>query len=313
MSSACWIGLDVAKAEIVMAVAGEPGTTTYVGSDLAALVAALCTRAPTLIVVEATGGYELPCVAACVAAGLPIVVVNPRQVRDFARAIGRTAKTDAIDAQVLATFAARVQPPVRPLPDAATRGLEALLARRQQLVAMWTAERQRLVLAATPPVRRSLKAHIAWLVAQIADADRTLQAEIQASPVWRVQDDLLQSVPGIGPITARTLLASLPELGHLARRPLAALVGVAPLNNDSGRTRGRRTTWGGRSQVRRVLYMATLTAVRYNPVLRAFYQRLVTAGKRKKVALVATMHKLLRILNAMLRHQQPWRVITLDR
>jgi transposase len=313
MSSPCWIGLDVAKAEVVMAINGEPGTTTYATTELAALVAALQTRGPTLIVAEATGGYEWPCVAACVAAGLPIVIVNPRQVRAFARAIGRTAKTDAIDAQVLAAFAARVQPAVRPLPDPNTRALEALLARRQQLVAMWTAERQRLAQAAAPPVRRSLEAHIAWLRSQIADSDRTLQAEIQQSPVWRVQDDLLQSVPGIGPITARTLLASLPELGHLPRRPLAALVGVAPLNNDSGLTRGRRTTWGGRAHVRRVLYMATLTAVRYNPVFRAFYQRLIAAGKRKKVALVAAMHKLLIVLNAMLRHQERWRAIPVDR
>jgi transposase len=312
MSSACFVGLDVAKAEVVMAVDGEPGTTTYATTELAALVAAVQARGPTLIVAEATGGYEWPCVAACLAARLPIVVVNPRQIRAYARAMGRTAKTDAIDAQVIAAFAARVQPSVRLLPDAATRALEALLARRQQLVAMWTAERQRLAQAATPPVRRSLEAHIAWLRAQIADADHTLQDQIQQSPVWRVQDDLLQSVPGIGPITARTLLASLPELGHLPRRPLAALVGVAPLNNDSGLTRGRRSTWGGRAHVRRVLYMATLSAVRCNPVLRAFYQRLVTAGKRKKVALVAAMHKLLLLLNAILRHQQSWRAIPLD-
>jgi transposase len=305
--------LDVAKATIVLAIADEPGTRTYATSEVAALVTDLQRRRPTLIVAEATGGYELACVAPCVAAGLPIVVVNPRQVRAFARAVGRTAKTDAIDAHVLAAFAARVQPPVRPLPDAATRELEALLARRQQLITMCTAERQRLAQARTVAVRRSLDTHIAWLVAQIEDSDRALHDQIQQSPVWRAQDDLLQSVPGIGPITARTLLATLPELGHLARRPLAALVGVAPLNHDSGQARGRRTTWGGRADVRRVLYMAALTAVRYNPVFRAFYQRLLAAGKRKKVALVAAMHKLLIVLNAILRHKQPWRTIPVDR
>ena len=263
-----------------------------------------------MIVVEATGGYERPCVAACLAARLPVVVVNPRQVRAFARAMGRTAKTDAIDAHVLAAFAERVRPAVRALPDAATQELEAVVTRRQQLVMMCTAERQRLAQAHTHAVRQSLEAHIAWLVRQIDDSDGQLQALIRQSPVWREQEDLLQSVPGVGPITARTLLGTLPELGTLASRPLAALVGVDPLNNDSGHFRGRRTPWGGRADVRRVLSMAALVAVRRNPVLKAFYERLVATGKRRKVALVAAMHKLLIVLNAILRDRKPWRAVT---
>lgn len=307
----CWIGLDVAKDTVVMAVAGESATATFATSEegMAALVAALRPRHPTLIVVEATGGYERPCVAACVTAHLPVVVVNPRQVRAFAQAVGRSAKTDAIDAHVLAAFAERVRPPVRPLPDAATQELDAVVMRRQQLVTMCTAERHRLAQARAQAVRHSLEAHIAWLLQQIDDTDGQLQDLIRQSPVWREQDDLLQSVPGIGPITARTLLATLPELGTLARRPLAALVGVAPLNNDSGQFRGRRTTWGGRAEVRRVLYMAALVAVRFNPVLKVYYERLVAAGKRRKVALVAAMHKLLILLNAILRDGKPWRPV----
>jgi transposase len=306
-----WIGLDVAKDRVVMAVAGEAATTTFLlaGDGVAALVAALHRRRPTLIVLEATGGYERPWVTACATADLPVVVVNPRQVRAFAHAVGRSAKTDAIDAHVLAAFAARVQPALRPLPDAARRELDALVTRRQQLVVMCTAERHRLAQAQARPVRQSLEAHIAWLEQQLDDADRLLAEVIQQSPLWREQEDLLQSVPGIGPITARTLLAALPELGTLRHRPLAALVGVAPFNNDSGQHRGRRTTWGGRAPVRRVLYMAALTAIRCNPVVKAYYARLVAAGKRPKVALVAAMHKLLILLNAILRDRTPWRPI----
>jgi transposase len=312
MTSMCWVGLDVAKDTVVMAVAGDAETATFAtaGEGMAALVAALHPRHPTLIVMEATGGYERPCVAACVTARLPVVVVNPRQVRAFARAMGRHAKTDAIDAHVLAAFAERVRPAVRPLPDAQTHELEAVVNRRHQLVMMCAAERQRLAQAPPTTVRRSLEAHIAWLLAQIDDADGQLQTLIRQSPVWREQDDLLQSVPGIGPITARTLLGTLPELGTLARRPLAALVGVAPLNNDSGQFRGRRTVWGGRADVRRVLYMAALVAVRHNPALKAFYERLIATGKRRKVALVAAMHKLLLMLNAILRDRKPWRAIS---
>ena len=312
MAMTCWIGLDIAKDTVVMAVAGDAATATFATSadGLAALVAALRPRHPTVIVVEATGGYERACVTACVTAHLPVVVVNPRQVRAFAHAIGRSAKTDTIDAHVLAAFAERVRPAVRPLPDAATQELEAVVTRRQQLVTMCTAERQRLAQAHTPAVRHSLEAHITWLMRQIDDSDEQLHDLIRQSPVWREQEDLLRSVPGIGPITARTLLATLPELGSLARRPLAALVGVAPLNHDSGQFRGRRTPWGGRAEVRRVLYMAALVAVRFNPVLKTFYERLVATGKRRKVALVASMHKLLIVLNAILRDRKPWGAVT---
>jgi transposase len=311
MAPSCWIGLDIAKDAVVMAVAGEAATATFATTPagLTALVTALRHRQPTLVVLEATGGYERPCVAACVLAGLPVVLVNPRQVRAFAQALGRLAKTDAIDAHVLAAFAERVRPALRPVPDAATQELDAVVTRRQQLVAMSSAERQRLAQAHSPAVRRSLEAHIAWLQRQIDDSDDQLDTLIRQSPVWREQDDLLQGVPGIGPITARTLLATLPELGTLAHRPLASLVGLAPLNHDSGRSQGRRTPWGGRADVRRVLYMAALAAVRFNPLIKAFYERLVAAGKRRKVALVAAMHKLLTVLNAILRDRKPWQAV----
>jgi transposase len=306
-----WIGLDVSKQDGVMAVAGEPATTTFAATPagVAAWVAAVQLRQPAVVVVEATGGYERRWVLACAAATLAVVIVNPGQVRAFARALGRSAKTDAIDAHVLAAFGAAVRPAVRPLPDAARQELEALVTRRQQLVTMCTAERQRLAHAHAPLVRQSLEAHIAWLERQLDEADRLLDTAIQQSPLWRGHDNLLQSVPGIGPITARTLLALLPELGTLGSRPLAALVGVAPFNHDSGRHRGRRAIWGGRAQIRRVLYMAALTAIRYNPVVKAFYTRLLATGKPPKVALVAAMHKLLLLLNAIIRHQTPWRPI----
>ena len=311
MTTPRWIGLDVAKDSVVMAIDGVASTTTFLlaGDGVAALIAALRHVQPTLIVLEATGGYEQPWVTACASAQLPVVVVNPRQVRAFAKALGRTAKTDAIDAHVLAAFAARVQPPIRALPDAARQELDALVSRRQQLVTMCTAEQQRLGQARATVVRQSLEAHIAWLQQQIDDADRTLCDVVRDSPIWREQDDLLQSVPGIGPITARTLLAMVPELGHIPHRPLAALIGVAPLNQDSGQARGRRRTWGGRAAVRRVLYMATLTAIRHNPMMKATYARLVAAGKPPKVALVAIMHKLLTVLNAILRDHKPWRPV----
>ncbi|HUQ15329.1 MAG TPA: IS110 family transposase [Gemmatimonadales bacterium] len=257
--------------------------------------------------VEATGGYEAPVVAALVTAGLPVAVVNPRQVRDFAKALGQLAKTDRIDAHVLALFGARVQPTPRPLRDEATQELEALLTRRRQLLEMLHAERQRRPRARGRVVRRSLDAHIRWLERQVIDTDATLEAAIQASPVWRVQDQLLQSVPGVGPTLARTLLGLLPELGQLDRHHIAALVGVAPLARDSGALRGRRTCWGGRPAVRTVLYMAALTAARWNPALRSFYQRLRAAGKPAKVALTAVARKLLVLLNAILRDARPWR------
>ena len=254
---------------------------------------------------EATGGRQLPVAAALATAGLAVAVVNPRQVRDFARAIGQLAKTDALDAQLLARFAEVVQPTPRPLPDAQAQELSALLARRRQLVGMRTAERNRLD-TALPAVRPRIQAHIAWLDDELAALDHDLRDAVQASPLWRERENLLRSVPGVGPTTALTLLAEVPELGHLDRKAIAALVGVAPLACESGTLRGRRVVWGGRARVRAALYMAALVATRHNPTIRAFYQRLCAAGKPKKVALTACMHKLLLILNAILRHHTPW-------
>jgi transposase len=302
------VGIDVSKAALAVAVhpSGEAWTSATTSEALEALATRLLALGPHLVVVEATGGYEMPVAAACAAVGVPLAIVNPRQVRAFAQALKRTAKTDAIDATVLALFGARLQPAARPLPDAATQALAALVTRRRQLLAMLGAEQRRLPQAPTATVRRDVQAHIRWLERRVRDVDDDLTRAVQDSPVWRVQDDLLQSVPGIGPTTARTLLASLPELGHLDRRAIAALVGVAPFNRDSGQWRGQRTIWGGRAAVRAALYMAALVAARHNPVLRPFYQRLRHAGKAPKVALVAVMRKLLTMLNAMLRHQQPW-------
>lgn len=306
------IGIDVSKDELVIAVhpTGETWSSPTTPSALDTLVTRVAQVQPTVIVVEATGGYEGPVVAACAASGLPVAVVNPRHVRAFAQALGRTAKTDAIDAQVLAQFGARVQPVVRPLPDAATQALAALVARRRQLLEMLGAERQRLAQATMRPVQRDLRQHIRWLERRVKDVDGEIATAIEASPVWRVREDLLRSVPGVGPVVARTLLAELPELGQLDRRQIAALVGLAPFNRDSGQWRGRRCIWGGRASVRATLYMAGLVAARHNVVLRVFYQRLRDAGKPPKVALVAVMRKLLTLLNAMVRDTQPWRAAT---
>ena len=308
MSGSHYLGLDVAKASVVLASepAGRAGQFATDPAGLAALVAACQAQPVTLIVLEATGGYEAPVAAALATAGLPVAIVNPRQVRAFAQALGRLAKTDRVDAEVLALFAARVRPTPRPLPDEATQELEALLARRRQLLEMLHAERQRLPRARGREVRRNLRAHIRWLEHSGIDADAALERLIQQSPVWRVQDELLQSVPGVGPTLARTLLGLVPELGQLDRHQIAALVGVAPLARDSGTLRGRRSCWGGRPAVRTVLYMAALTAARYNPALRPFYQRLRAAGKPAKVALTAVARKLLVLLNAILRDQRPW-------
>lgn len=258
-----------------------------------------------LIVLEATGGFELPCVGVLAAAGLPVVVINPRQARDFARATGRMAKTDTIDAEVLALFGEAVKPELRPIPDAASQRLQAMVARRRQLVEMLTMERSRL-LQADDGVRRNIEDHIFWLQNQLDDLDGDLGKTVKSSPVWREKENLLRSVPGIGAVTAQMLLAELPELGTLSRQKIAALVGVAPLNRDSGKMRGQRSVWGGRRHVRSALYMATLVATRFNPVIRVFYQRLRAAGKKAKVALTACMRKLLTILNAMLKSHTVW-------
>jgi transposase len=307
----CWIGLDVAKA-VLDGVVRPTGEVVQFANDAAghaALVAWATPLAPTALVLEATGGYERAAVLALAAAGLPVVVVNPRQVRDFARSTGQRAKTDRLDAAMLALFAERVQPAPRPLTDEATAELAELITRRQQLLAMLTMEKNRLPQVRTR-VRRDVQAHITWLERRVAETDDDLRQAIEASPVWRVQEQLLQSVPGIGPVVSRTLLALLPELGRLNRKEIAALVGVAPLARDSGTWRGRRVIWGGRAAVRRVLYMAALVASRRNPVLKALYTRLVAAGKAKKVALVACMRKLLTIVNAILHTGTPWHTAT---
>ncbi|HEU4588738.1 MAG TPA: IS110 family transposase [Gemmatimonadales bacterium] len=301
------VGIDVAKATLDVAVrpSGECWQLANDAAALPALVTRLRALAPALVVLEATGGFEHAAVAALAAAGLPVVVANPRQVRDFARATGQLAKTDAIDAQVLALFAERVRPAPRPLPDAAAQALDAVLTRRRQLREMLVAERNRLGFARAP-VRQGIQQHIRWLEHQLGDVDDELGQLIEHSPVWRARDNLLQSVPGVGPILSRTLLGELPELGRLSRKEIAALVGVAPLARDSGTLRGKRLVWGGRAPVRAALYMGALVATRWNPVIRAFSQRLRAAGKPAKVALVACMRKLLTILNAMVRSNTTW-------
>ena len=302
-----FIGIDVARDSLEIAVRptderwSVPNELTAIGE----LAARLGELDPQLIVLEATGGLELPLLAALGSAGLPVVAVNPRQVRDFAKARGTLAKTDRLDAEVLAHFAAAVQPALRPLPDAATQALAALVARRRQLLEMLVAEQNRIA-TAPPAIRTDIEAHIVWLRQRLSGVDRELATTLRKSPLWRAQEDLLRSVPGIGPVTSVTLLAQLPELGKLDRKQIAALVGVAPLNRDSGAWRGKRTVWGGRATVRSALYMAALVGIRHNPVLRAFYNRLVAAGKPKKVALTACMRKLLVICNALLKHQTPW-------
>lgn len=303
------VGIDVSATELVVALAGTTGTWT-VGNDAAghaALVERLRALAPTRVVLEASGGYERVVTATLSLAGLPAIVVNARAVRDFARALGQLAKTDALDASLIADFAARLQPPIRPLPDAAQHALGEAVLRRRQLVEMLVAERQRARQATAPRVQRGIAKHIRFLEREITTADRTLGRLIEASPLWRVQDELLQSVPGIGPTIARTLLAELPELGTLSRGAIAKLVGVAPLNDDSGRWRGQRHIWGGRAPARTALYMAALVATRHNPVIHAFYARLLAVGKPKKVALIACARKLIVILNHLLRTRQAWR------
>jgi transposase len=260
---------------------------------------------PSGVVLEATGGFEMLVAVELELAELPVSLVNPRQVRSFARATGRLAKTDAIDAKVLAHFAEAVKPAVRPLPDADTRELRALVDRRRQLLEMVSSERNRLC-HASKRVRPLVQEHIRWLKQQVGDLDKDISELIRSSPVWRAQEDLLRSVPGVGPVLSCTLLTHLPELGSLNRGQVAALVGVAPLNRDSGAFRGKRSVWGGRTAIRSALYMAALVATRYNPVIKAFYQRLRAAGKPVKVALTACMRKLLVILNSMLKHRTQW-------
>ena len=303
-----FVGIDVAKLHVDVHVrpTDESFRVTREDAGLGELVARLLPLAPALVVLEATGGYEIAVAAALASAGLPLAIVNPRQIRDFARATGTLAKTDALDARVMAGFAEAVQPPARPLPTEQARALGELVARRRQLIEMLGAERNRHAQVRDPQLQRRIATHIRWLTKAVAELETDLNDTIRSSPLWQGKDTLLQSVPGIGGVTAFTLIADLPELGGLDRRKIAALVGVAPLNRDSGQWRGRRMIAGGRPTVRAVLYMATLTASRFNPAIAPFYQRLVAAGRPKKVALTAAMRKLLTILNAVVRDQRPW-------
>lgn len=302
-----YVGVDVSKDRLDVAVAPSGETFSFPNDEegIGDLVATLSPIAPQIIVLEATGGLEIATASMLSVSGLDVAIINPRQGRDFARAMGRLAKTDAIDAQILAEFALRIQPEPRPLADAQTQRLSALISRRRQVVGMIVAEKNRLRRAHLE-VRKRLMAHIDWLEHELEALDNELSNEIRTSPLWREQENLLRSVPGVGPVLSITLLAQLPELGTLNRKQIAALVGVAPLNHDSGRWRGHRSCWGGRANVRSALYMGALAALRHNPVIRAFYNRLLAKGKLKKVALVACMRKLLVILNAMMRDGQPW-------
>jgi transposase len=307
-STDTFIGIDVCKDRLDVHVLPQAAAFAVANDPpgVADLVARLRPLRPALVVLEATGGLEHVAAAALAAAGIPVAVINPRQARAFADALGRLAKTDAIDAATLALFAQRVQPVPRPLPDDQARDFDALVQRRRQLLEMRAAEQNRLGSTTAAKVRTSLQAHITWLSKQLDKADADLAAAIQASPLWRARDELLQSIQGIGPTVSRTLLAALPELGRLTRQQVAALAGLAPRNRDSGRWRGQRCIGGGRADVRCVLYMAALSAARHNPVLRAFSERLRAAGKAAKVRLVAVARKLLTIANAVVRDGRPW-------
>lgn len=303
-----FVGIDVSKAHLD--VSHRPSGESYRVANSDVGVSELSRRfsmqPPTLVVMEATGGYERLCVAGLAVAGVQVVVANPRHVRDFAKATGKLAKTDALDAAVLAHFAESVRPEVRPLDDEQAQELSEIVGRRRQLVDMITAETNRMHACRTQAMRTSIRTHVTWLKRQLHDVDNDLDTTIKKTPMWRDKDKQLQTVPGVGPILARTLLADLPELGTLDAKQIASLVGVAPMNRDSGTLRGKRVIWGGRASVRRVLYMAAVSASKCNPVLRAVYERLITAGKAKKVALVACMRKLLITLNAMVRDKSAW-------
>lgn len=306
-SEAVFVGIDVSKAYLDVAVHGEPEVRRIANEEqeIQGFVVELVKRSPALVVLEATGGFEMPVAAALAAAEVPVVIANPRQTRDFARSTGQLSKTDAIDAQGLALFAARVRPSVRELPSEDAQALDALVARRRQIIGMMTQEKNRLGFA-LKPVQKGIRKHIAWLERQLADVDQDLDERIRKSPVWAAKSDLLQSVPGVGPNLSRTLIAELPELGSLTHKQIAALVGVAPRARDSGKFRGKRMIWGGRAPIRSALYLSVWSAARWNPVIRRFHDRLRSQGKPPKVAQVACMRKLLTILNSMVRDEQAW-------
>jgi transposase len=307
-SAPIFVGIDVSKDRLDVHVrpSGEAFAVVRDGEGLERLVADLRGRDVALVVLEATGGFEMTVAAALAGAGLPLAVINPRQIRDFARATGRLAKTDALDAEVIALFAERIRPEPRPIAGPDAQALAELVARRRQLVEMIGMEKNRARQARGKRVQRSLAAILKALEAQLASLDRDIDGVVRGSPVWRAAEELLTSVPGVGDVTARTLIAELPELGALDRRRIAALVGVAPVNRDSGQWRGHRAIAGGRVAVRNTLFMATLTAIRWNPAIRDHYARLVAAGRPKKLAIVACIRHLLTILNAILRTKTPW-------
>jgi transposase len=303
-----FVGIDVSKDRLDIHVrpSGESFALPRDGAGIAELAQRLRTARPTLVVLEATGGFEVTVAAGLAGAGLPLAVVNPAQIRAFARAVGQLAKTDRLDAEIIARFADQVRPEPRPVADEDARALAELVARRRQVVEMIGMESNRRRQARSDRVRRGVDRVLTALQAELADLDRDIDDQIKRSQAWRATEDLLTSVPGIGPITARTLIAELPELGRIDRRRLAALVGVAPLNRDSGAMRGHRAIAGGRTDVRNVLFMAALAAIRHNPVIRDLYDRLRRRGRPAKTALVAAIRKLLTILNAIIRDQRPW-------
>jgi transposase len=308
MNEKTYVGIDVSKARLDVALvpSGESFSVSNDDEGIEKLVTRIRELDAALVLLEATGGLERRALARLVTAGLPAMAVNPRNVRDFGRSLGKLAKTDRLDAVILARFAEAVRPEWRPMADEQTHQLQEHLTRRRQLVEMITAEKNRLLSVEHRGIRKQIKASIEWLEKQLNINEYDLDQAIKETPVWREKADLLKSVPGVGRVTTTTMLALLPELGSLTRRQIAALVGVAPFNRDSGTLRGRRTVWGGRAAVRSVLYMAALVGVRFNPALKAMYRRLIAAGKRKKVALVACMRKLLTILNAIMRTRSPW-------
>ena len=303
-----FVGIDISKDSLDVCI--DPGAealhVAYDHKGIEAICQRLKTESPTLIVVEATGGLEMRLASELAALGLSIAVINPRQARDFAKATGQLAKTDRVDAAILAAFAKAIRPQVRALKDAETRALDDLVSRRRQLIAMRVQETLRLGTAASKPMQKSLNAHIAWLDKQITEIDTDLTQRLHDSDVWRTKDDLLRGIPGVGVVTSQTMIAKCPELGTLNRREIAALIGVAPLANDSGKHRGKRFVWGGRADVRAVLYMAAISAIRFNTKIKAFAERLKLTGKPAKVVIVACMRKLLTIMNAMLKNNACW-------
>lgn len=303
-----FIGIDVSKdnLEVFVKPLGQRPAFAQTEDGLLLMIDFVQSFSPRLVVLEATGGLERAAVGALGAKGLPVVVINPRQIRDFAKAKGILAKTDKLDAEVIAEFAEAIRPEIRPLKPQETQELEALVTRRRQVVQMITAEKERLP-TAVRATKKDIEAHIQWLEKRRDKLNKDLERKIQNMPLWRAKDEILQSPKGVGPVLSHMLLAKMPELGTLNRKQAGKLVGVAPLNRDSGKFRGKRKVWGGRAEIRSVLYMATMSAIRSNPVIRVFYQRLIEAGKPHKVAITACMRKLLTILNAMVKNNTPWR------